>query len=187
MGPSMNRNLWVLGLLSIVGVSLSVSDASAFLLRHRLFHHRHMTHITCRPYNAFTPICWGNLVCDGCTPSPCAVAGGQIPMGCGPMGCSPWNNMGSVQQFMPSECGTTLPDTTGMVYPGQTMPMYTPAQQQYASYYYPTPYPVQNVGYQGYYPGYNYPVGYNYPANYNYGYNQNAWQPNPYYWYNTGR
>ena len=22
------------------------------------------------PYNAFTPICWGNLICDGCCPSP---------------------------------------------------------------------------------------------------------------------
>ncbi len=189
MGPSMNRNLWVLGLLSLVGVSMSASDASAFLLRHHFRHHRFVTQITCRPYNAFTPICWGNLVCDGCTPNPCAVAGGCMPMGCGPTGCAPWNNGGSVQQFMPSDSCTTLPTTTGMAYPApQAMPNYT--AMQYYNHYYPTPAPVQNVGYQGYYPGYQYPAGYNnYPVNYNYqaNYGQQSWQPNPYYWYNTGR
>src|SRR5438552_136077 len=66
---------WGLGLLSLVALLTSVGDASAwgvFGWRPHCFE----THITCRPYNAFTPICWGNLICDGCCPNPCAAASG---------------------------------------------------------------------------------------------------------------
>lgn len=51
-------------------------DASAsFLLRHHL--HKYSTLVVCRPYNAFTPVCYGSVVCDGCCPAP--FCGGTPP------------------------------------------------------------------------------------------------------------
>lgn len=103
----MKRNILAVGLLSLCCLGLVAGESQAFF---GVFnpcnpysiwncHNRYVTQITCRPYNAFTPICWGNLVCDGCVPNPCGVAGGCLPMtmgtppfpcnggGCGPMPC----------------------------------------------------------------------------------------------------
>ena len=105
----MKRNLLVLGLLALSCLALSVGETQAFfgllnpcnpysLWNH---HNRYVTQITCRPYNAFTPICWGNLVCDGCCPSPCGVASGCLPLN---MGAPPWcgnYGMGGMPCMMP--------------------------------------------------------------------------------------
>ena len=85
----MKRKILALGLFGLCGLAFFAAEAKAFFGLcspwHR--HNRYVTQITCRPYNAFTPICWGNLVCDGCCPNPCGVASGQMPMN---MGAPPW-------------------------------------------------------------------------------------------------
>src|SRR5882724_10277641 len=65
-------------------------------------HNRYVTQITCRPYNAFTPICWGNLVCDGCCPQPCGVASGCLPM---TFGVPPFAANGCGMPCMGPSCG----------------------------------------------------------------------------------
>src|SRR5438067_479991 len=82
-GRIMKSKILALGLFSLCSLAMIASDVQAFG-PHPPWgfgrHNRYVTHITCRPYNAFTPICWGNLVCDGCNPSPCGVAGGCMPI-----------------------------------------------------------------------------------------------------------
>src|SRR5580658_10342963 len=91
----MKRKILALSVFSLCCVGLVTTPAQAWF---GLFspwngHNRYVTHITCRPYNAFTPICWGNLYCDGCCPNPCGVASGCNMMpsygGCGYGGCAP--------------------------------------------------------------------------------------------------
>jgi hypothetical protein len=84
------RNLLVAGVLALVCLATGVGDVAAYGLlspfsRHSLWHphNRYVTQITVRPYNAFTPIAWGNLVCDGCVPNPCGVSAGVLPMSFG--------------------------------------------------------------------------------------------------------
>src|SRR5437588_6142927 len=95
----MKIKMFVLGVLSIFGWALSSSGASAFFLLPHCFH-RNYSVIICRPYNAFTPMCYGNVVCDGCCPSPyCGGGGCQPPIqhclppiynsGCCDTGCLP--------------------------------------------------------------------------------------------------
>lgn len=75
----MSKKIWVLGLLSLAGLALSGTNAFAWGLLNwcRLCKPCHST-IHVRPYNAFTPICWGSMVCDGCAPpNPCAMASGH--------------------------------------------------------------------------------------------------------------
>jgi hypothetical protein len=90
---------WGLGLVSVAGLLLSARDADAFLFHHCCGHCCE-THICCRPYNAFTPICWGNIHCDGCCMNPCSMCNGYMsmmpgnpcavgPMACMPFGCGP--------------------------------------------------------------------------------------------------
>jgi hypothetical protein len=211
----MKRNSFALGLLALTGLACFVTDADAFFRRPLRCRgcHRYTTQITCRPYNAFTPICWGNLICDGCTPSPCGVAGGQLPfqyMGgyggyAGMMGCSPPMCMGGM---CPAPCysggmmgcpsGTCLPDTTTPVQPATPMPAgpnFTPPPPAPAtSYYYPGGYNQRAYGMNpygltqaSYYPNYN--------ANYYSAYNAyqqaayNAYSMAMYNWYraNGGR
>jgi hypothetical protein len=81
----MKRNILALG-LSACCLAYFAGDLQAWLFHHWK-HNRYTTQITCRPYNAFTPICWGNLTCDGCCPSPCGVASGHMPL---MMGAPPW-------------------------------------------------------------------------------------------------
>src|SRR2546423_62662 len=99
MGRIMKRKILALGLFSLCCLALFTGESRAFFgllspyhpssLWHR--HNRYVTHITCRPYNAFTPICWGNLVCDGACPSPCGVMGGSLPM---TFGAPPFPSLG---------------------------------------------------------------------------------------------
>jgi hypothetical protein len=104
----MKRKILALGLFSLCAVAFFTGESQAWFGPLNPYspwsfwncHNRYVTQITCRPYNAFTPICWGNLVCDGCCPNPCAVAGGCMPVNmglppfaapgcCGPMGGGP--------------------------------------------------------------------------------------------------
>jgi hypothetical protein len=202
----MKRKLLALGLISLCGVGLSASSADA-LFDCWLPRHRYVTQITCRPYNAFTPICWGNLVCDGCCPSPCGVAGGCLPVtmgmppyccnycpmmgspcmggACGPQGCCATD----MPMSMPmSPMSLPLPDIRnqpafnpgpGPMGPNQAMAYPPTASGVTQANYYPNYLPTS---YPGYYPYYPMPM----PANYNVNpYYFNG--PMPSYWYGYGR
>src|SRR5258708_565473 len=70
---TMKTKTLTLALLGMVGWFLGTNDAGAF------WRCRDYSVIKCRPYNAFTPLCWGNMTCDGCCPF----------AGCGGGGCCP--------------------------------------------------------------------------------------------------
>ena len=144
----MKRRILALGLFSLCAVALFTGESHAWFgpLSFWNCHNRYVTQITCRPYNAFTPICWGNLVCDGCCPNPCAVAGGCMPMNmglppfaapgcCGPvcggmgmgMGCGPQGCMASDMPLMqppPAPSPRPMPDIRTQPWsPPMPMPM----------------------------------------------------------------
>jgi hypothetical protein len=192
----MKRNFLALGLLSLCCMAIFVGESQAFHgLLHpynpfSLWHHRnrYVTHITCRPYNAFTPIAWGNLVCDGCNPNPCGVAAGCLPV---TMGVPPWAytyGMGHGVGFGPG-CGDACGAGDMHHHPGTTIPV-PPVHVQPQPFTAPVPGPNVGMMYpQGvsqaafnpymYYPQYYQPQYYQpqyyYPT------------PMPYYWYGTGR
>lgn len=188
-----NLKLSILGLLTLAGMAGTAGESQAWCLRDRM--NRYSTYICCRPYNAFTPVCFGSITCNGCAPvmmqPPCMPTyGGWMPPGgggaCGPMGCCPNYTTGD-------GCQTGLPmpmDPMGGMMP-QMMPQ-APMGQHYA----PQPYaaqpmpiqqqshayipqaPMHNVGYQ---PGYQIPGYYVQPVSY---YPQWPNQPVvPNYWY----
>src|SRR5260370_23962434 len=110
MGGIMKGKILALVLFRLCCLALFTGESQAFFgllspyhpssLWHR--QNRYVTHITCRPYNAFTPICWGNLVCDGCNPSPCGVAGGCLPLTMGmPAWACPGGQFGMPPMPMP--------------------------------------------------------------------------------------
>lgn len=190
----MKAKILALGLFSLCATMFMAQSAQAWGLCHD-WCHRYVTKITCRPYNAFTPICWGNLVCDGCVPNPCGVAGGFMPLNFGvpPWACNACTQGACVGGF----CGDSgfasdmpINVTPGAPAPGTPtfqgpqpnfnppMPMPTgPNTTMYPmmpmpvsqANYYPMPMPHYN-------PGYAIPMGYN-----------PYMQPMPYYWYPTGR
>ena len=219
MGLVMKRKILALGLLSLCSVALFVGDAKAWNgpLSLWLHHHRYTTTITCRPYNAFTPICWGNLVCDGCNPNPCSVANGCLPMmmGAPPWACCPPQGygmppMGGMAMMPPGAYGPGAGYATDMGTGGQPMPMPAgqPMPQQFTpptpmpigptpntTMTYPYPYPALPPGvaqanyHPGYYPIYPQPAypNYNMPTYYNPNPGYPNMQPMPYYWYPQGR
>jgi hypothetical protein len=66
--PTMKKLLAV-GFLSLA--MLGVANAPAFAIGHLLHFHccdRCCSYICCRQYNAFTPVCFGNITCVGCCP-----------------------------------------------------------------------------------------------------------------------
>ncbi|MBI2807321.1 MAG: hypothetical protein HYX68_20255 [Planctomycetes bacterium] len=196
----MKRKILAVGLLSLSCLALFTGESQAFFgllspyhpssLWNR--HNRYVTHITVRPYNAFTPICWGNLVCDGVCPSPCGVASGCMPMTMGvpQFPCSggacvgmpyfgngyaqntatvsdmpmtpPVYNAPAPQQFVPPSPNPIGPTT--MMYPPRGVSQ--ASYPMYAPQYYPTYYMPQ---YNPYYMGWTAP------------------QPMPYYWQGYGR
>lgn len=85
----MKRKILAFGVLSVCGLALITGEVVAFggglFSPYSHWHHRnrYTTNITVRPYNAFTPICWGNMVCDGVCPAPCGAAAGCLPMNFG--------------------------------------------------------------------------------------------------------
>jgi hypothetical protein len=203
----MKRNILALGLFSLCCLALFAGESKAFYgllspyhpnsLWNR--HNRYVTQITCRPYNAFTPICWGNLVCDGCCPNPCGVAGGCLPMN---MGMPPFASMGGCcMPGMGGACGPDYSHASDMpMMQGQQMQPMPDIRSQPFTPPMPMPmpsgpnismaYPQNGVAQANYYPSYYpmYPPQYpNYylPTYYN-PYQQNT-QPMPYYWYGSGR
>lgn len=208
----MKRKILAVGLLSLCCLGLVAGESQAFFGMFNPWnpysfcnrHNRYVTQITCRPYNAFTPIAWGNLVCDGCVPNPCGVASGCLPLtmgpppwacpgNCGPSGCGmPY--MGGSGGCCASDMGPMMSGPSPSPYP---MPM-APDNRGPGGFAPPMPMPVgpnttmmypQNPGvaqanYQpNYQPAY-YPMPYpNYymPTNYN---PYAGWQqPMPSYWY----
>lgn len=187
----MKRKILALGLFSLCSLAVFAGESQAFFgllspyhpssLWHK--HNRYVTHITCRPYNAFTPICWGNLVCDGCVPSPCGVASGCLPM---TMGVPPWAQA-SCGPYMGGGCAPDFSHATDMP-PVHTMPAPAPGFTGPPPQPLPpghTMMPYTGVSQANYYPMYmpTYP-NYYMPTYYN---PYQAWQPNPYYWYGYGR
>lgn len=131
----MKRNFLALGMFSLCCMALVAGETQAFFgllspyhpssLWHR--HNRYVTQITCRPYNAFTPICWGNLVCDGCCPSPCGVASGCMPMQIGmPPWCNSYGTCGLPCMPGGGGCGPEGCVASDMGAPGMQMPMPMP-------------------------------------------------------------
>ena len=135
----MKRKILAASLLAFCCLGLTAGESSAFF---GLFdcsnpysiwncRHRYVTQITCRPYNAFTPICWGNLVCDGCCPNPCACASGCLPM---TMGAPPFPCNGCCP--MPGGCGMSYgggcgPEGCCASDMGPMMAQQMPMQNQY--------------------------------------------------------
>jgi hypothetical protein len=178
--------VWVLAALSLAGLALSGTTAFAGLFG-CCFRSHCCTQITCRPYNAFTPICWGNLTCDGCCPS----FGG----GCG-FGYQACAMPTPVYSSLCGDSGACLPTTTPapaaapatIAHPLPNVSMANPYFNPMAYYGYgvqPTAYhPGYYNPYQAYY---NYQAAYNanlmrmYQAGYN-PYLMNAmWQQTGYY------
>jgi hypothetical protein len=173
----MKLKLSVLTALTLASVALSAAPASAWWLHHNCGCNRYSTVIVCRPYNAFTPVCSGSLVCDGCCPFSCP----NLPSGacCSPTLGNPLLSMchdpaginGGQYMMQPMMQGPP------MAMPGQQFqgPMPMPANMQQTQA--PMPYPVQPANYQqGYYPVYYTPYANPMAA---YPYQQQA----PAYWY----
>src|SRR5712692_5771129 len=86
---------YVIGLLSLAALGAGVQQAAAFFGRDCCCN-KYCTTICCRPYNAFTPVCFGSIVCDGCCPlqsctppSYCGAPRCWSPASCTPSYCSP--------------------------------------------------------------------------------------------------
>ena len=154
------KRTWMIALVSLSCGLACVGGASAFGLLspyhpHSLWnkHNRYVTQITVRPYNAFTPIAWGNLVCDGCVPNPCGVSMGALPLSYGVPPFAANGMMPAPPCFGDSCCAGDLPpmmhphmqvapQVVPHVPPVMVQPQpypFTPAPQPHMV---PTPYPV---------------------------------------------
>jgi hypothetical protein len=182
------KKLILAGLLSVAGLMASSGTADAFLLHRLRCCHRYSCKINVRPYNAFTPVCFGSMTCIGTAPGCCGGGhGGFNPMmpsvfahggfddGCCVPGHGPGFDHGPAGE--PGEPGKQMPPandgkkfippvpnpvpTTAWYYP-QTMPYYYSPVHQAA---YRANYQAGYQAYQGY-PGYQ-PT---YNPYYNYGY-----------------
>src|SRR5262249_21364963 len=124
------------------------------------------TFICCRPYNAFSPVCYGSICCDGCCPlqtctPPCGGGWGGGCGGCGFAGRG-WNPMCLTPPVVPGGMfaptliagqGACVPSHPYMVSPEPAPSVPVTTNSAYT--------PMQPTGYYPYYPGYNYyPMGY---------------------------
>ena len=162
----MKLKLFALTALSLAGLVLSAAPASAWWLQRNNGINRFSTVVVCRPYNAFTPVCHGSLVCDGCCPFSCP----QMPGGasCSPMFGNPMLGLthpgavqyGSQPMMMPPQAMMMSPQPMMLppqaMMPAPAMPVQqVPMNMQTQM---PMNYPVQAAGYhQGAYPVY-YPI-----------------------------
>jgi hypothetical protein len=165
----MKAKLFVCTLLGVVGVTLVATPASAFWRLFHKHHNRHSMVIECRPYNAFTPICSGKFVTNGCCPI--GGFGGFGHGDCGHMGgvcghdmaslSGPFAgvNLGMVPMNLPPGAHVGAPMPVPGYYPTNVAPQ-APAYQQPQQ---PAPntqtyapmtqgYPVQPAAYQQQYP-----------------------------------
>jgi hypothetical protein len=67
------KKLLLLGALSIAAITTTALDANAWFLACCRNHccNKCTTTLNCRPYNAFTPCCFGNITADCCMPINC--------------------------------------------------------------------------------------------------------------------
>ena len=168
----MKLKMYVLTALSLACLGLSARPASAWWL-HRCGCNRYSTIIVCRPYNAFTPVCSGSMVCDGCCPFACPNC---APGAC----CSPaltnpllsmCNDPAGIYGYAQAQPMMMAPQAMPMPAPQFQAPVPVPTQQTQA----PMNYNLQPAAYQQGYPAY-YPL---YPAPMN----VNPYQQAPAYWY----
>jgi hypothetical protein len=200
------KKLLVLGLVSltVLGGLPQLALAGPFCWRCRCS--KYSTYICIRPYNAFSPVCYGNIMADGCCPL--MMGGGQFS-GCCPgpstpscfTACAPSCTMGfdgggclpapgNVQQPQAAAPNATPPAQQLPQGPaaGPQFAPPNPAQLNPAAYmwgYNPYLYNygvMQTSAYQNYYGNYA-PAGYNgyqpnYYQNYGYGYGYGYGTPN---------
>jgi hypothetical protein len=74
------KKLLTLALFSLAGLGWSTGQAPAWFCCHKCCN-KCSTTLCCHPYNAFSPVCWGNITCCGC----CPLQFGCCPPGLGPM------------------------------------------------------------------------------------------------------
>ena len=131
----------VLTALSLASLALSAAPASAWWLHRNHGINRYSTVVVCRPYNAFTPVCAGSLVCDGCCPFSCP----QLPRGaaCGPVLGNPLLAMCHDPVGMNAAARQMQPMM--MQAPMMGMPQQVPMNLQAQM---PMTYPVMPAGYQ---------------------------------------
>ena len=184
----MKLKLYALTALSLAGLAMSATPASAWFLCRNHGCNRFSTVIVCRPYNAFTPVCSGSLVCDGCCPFSCP----QLPSGasCSPMLGNPMlgmaHNPSAINSPYAMQMMQTPPSFLNGPYalPGmQPAPIGAlPAPQQFQG-----PVPTSNQQPQPMLPQQLQPAAYNqayYPAYYpTYQRPMNPYQQVPSYWY----
>lgn len=190
----MKMKLLLLGLLGLSALATVASPASAFFGLGCRGSNRYATYIVCRPYNAFTPLCTGNLFCDGCCPMQgCGLMNQCCPAPCCPAPC-PAPCPPTCDPCPPAACAMMPYGQQHMAYGYGYMPYYYPQQQapvqpdqnqmaaaqaaqmaavQYQMSLLANYYQQQNVvpvgyypNYQNYYTPYYYP-GYYYPTQYN--------------------
>lgn len=170
----MRMKPWIAGLLSVVALGLVAEQAMALFWKH-CCGRRHGTYICCRPYNAFSPVCFGNLYCDGCCPlqgygnhhlgaswSPACGAPSLVPNGMHAhampgYGYGQWMPQGGPYMASPEPDKGPPPSFT----PPPPTPV--PPNTSWFNPYNPAPFGVQPASYPpGYYPGYwpHYPMGY---------------------------
>jgi hypothetical protein len=123
--PAAMKKLLFVALLSLAGVGLTSGQASAWLFCHHCC--SGSATLCIKPYNAFSPSCFGTIACDGCFPvnfgnhgpcgpyGPCgaggcgaggpACGGGWCGPSCGPA-CGP--AMGAVMDGSCGSCGAGL-------------------------------------------------------------------------------
>src|SRR5262245_5083536 len=64
---AMKRKHWIAGLLGVLALGFGVQQAHAWFCKGCCCN-KYSTYICCRPYNAFSPVCFGSICCDGCCP-----------------------------------------------------------------------------------------------------------------------
>ena len=153
----------VIGLMGLVAFAVSVPQVHAWICWRRCCC-KYSTYICCRPYNAFTPVCYGSICCNGCCPMQfsCGSGGPCCPQPCcGPsmvsQGCCEADLGPAHMPYGPQPILQPAPGPgPNWVPPGPT-PMVSQAP---AMWNYSMPQQVQQTSYYpGYYPSYQ-PQGY---------------------------
>lgn len=103
-------------------LSLSLSIVCSGAVASELYawgSHKYVMRVSCRPYNAFTPFCWGSLNCVGCCPTPCCAPSCGMPSPCMGYYPPPW--------CMPQACyGGGCPAPGSLLLPRNTAPATPP-------------------------------------------------------------
>src|SRR5437899_8131338 len=117
----MKMKIYAIGLVSIAALGLCVSEAAAWFWN-GCCNRCCSTYICCRPYNAFTPVCFGNVTCDGCCPLQNAGWGYGGGGGCcaAPFGAP---GMGHDINFQPGMGGPPTPVPSNYVPPAAPLPV----------------------------------------------------------------